>query len=228
MKLPRLSHPLPGLPAALLAACALALAGCTSPVALTDPVNDGPFYQPHNFVGEQALPAALRRVVLLPVHTSDPALAETAQTLDTVLLASLQKQSRFEVVVLAREDNRRWFGEEAFASTSALPHGYLDRIAARTGADALLFVDLTSYHPCRPLGMGFRAKLALAADSRIIWAFDEVLSTEDTGVTNAARRHELRTDRHGPPVDLSLAVLQSPGRFAAFVAESMFGTLPPR
>lgn len=228
MKIPR--HPVlpPRLPAAVLAILGLALAGCTSPVALTDPVRDGPFYQPRNFVGEAALPVALRRVVILPVHTADPELAETAGMLDAVLRGALQKQERFEVVVLSREDSRRWFGADSFASTAALPHGYVEKVAAKMGADALLFVDLTAYRPFRPLGLGFRAKLALASDSRIIWAFDEVLSTEDPGVTNAARRHELRSDRHGPPVDMSPAVLQSPGRFAAFVAESMFGTLPPR
>jgi hypothetical protein len=214
------------LPAGLLAL--LILAGCTSRPTLTDPLASQPFYQPRNHAGDAVLPITLRRVVLLPVCTDGIAPPETAVTLDRALLAALERQARFEVVTLSREDSRLWFGAAEYSSASALPPGYLGRIAAKFAADAVLFVDLTVYQPYRPLAVGFRAKLATTTEVRIVWTFDEVISAGDPGVANRARRQYLQADRASAPVDLSPTVLQSPGRFAAFAAEAMFQTLPPR
>jgi hypothetical protein len=214
------------LPTALLAL--LALTGCANQPGQSAPAAAAAPYQPRNFAGDLVLPATLRRVVLLPVCTGGIAPPETADVLDRALLAALQKQARFEVVVLSREESRLWFGAAEFSSTSALPPGYLGRIAAKFAADAVLFVDLTVYQPYRPLAVGFRAKLATTAEVRIAWTFDEVISAGDPGVAGRARRDYQQADRSGGQVDLSPTVLQSPGRFAAFAAEAMFRTLPPR
>ena len=203
------------------------VAGCQT-VPPYDAAYQGPFYRPRNFVGEQRLPAEIRRVVLLPISVQSLAHSETAATLDGVLAASLQRQQRFEVVVLSREECRSWFGHEAFASTAALPHGMFDRLAQRYAAEAVLFVDLTVYQAYRPQSIGLRAKLATLQDVRLLWTFDEVIAASDPAVSNSARRHALTEDRGLVPVDLSPAALQSPGRFAAFAADAMFATLPPR
>lgn len=226
----RAGLPLPGSPGrrALGVALTLLLAGCATPPALTDPVRHGPFYAPANFAGEPVLPAGMRRVLVLPISVEGAADEETGLMLDAVLLAALQKQARFEVVPLGRAEARRMFGAGAYASSAALPPGFLQALASRTGADAVLFTDLTTYEPYRPLTLGLRAKLATVRDVRLVWTFDEVISARDPAVANSARRHFLRGDRAAQPVDLSPAALQSPSRFAAYVAETMFGTLPPR
>ena len=213
---------LPGLAALWL------LAGCAGLPSLNEPQDTAPAYQPRNFAGDAALPATLRRVVLLPVYAGNVASPETAAALDQALLVALQKQVRFEVVPLPREQNRLRFGAGEFSSVSALPPGYVAKVAAEAGADAVLFVDLTVYQPYRPLAVGFRAKLATAAEVRLVWTFDEVISAGDPGVARSARRQYARADRSGEPVDLSATVLQSPGRFTAFAAAAMFSTLPPR
>lgn len=213
--------------AAALAAV-LVFGGCAEASMFSNPVHAGPFYKPRNFAGDKVLPAAIRRVVLLPVFVGAASTAESAAMLDQVMLVALQKQSRFEVVALSREDSRRWFGAAEFSSVSALPHDYIAKITAKFAADAVIFMDLTVYKPYRPLAVGLRAKLAIPANVRIIWTFDEIISAEDPGVTNSARRQFLEMDRSGQPLDLSPAVLQSPTRFATFAAESMFQTLPPR
>lgn len=213
---------------ALGVALTLLLAGCATPPSLTDPVRHGPFYAPVNFAGEPVLPAGMRRVLVLPVSVGSAADEDTGLMLDAVLLAALQKQARFEVVPLARAEARRLFGAGAYSSVATLPAGFLEALAGRTGADAVLFTDLTTYEPYRPLTLGLRAKLATVRDVRLVWTFDEVISARDPAVANAARRHFLRGDRVAQPVDLSPAALQSPSRFAAYVAETMFGTLPPR
>lgn len=213
----------------LCASAALLLAtGCETVPGRYDAVHTGPFYQPRNVVGEKQLPTDVRRVVVLPTATASVAPSETGETLDAVMVAALQKQQRFEVVRLTRDECRRWFGAEAYSSADALPHGLLEQLARRFAADAVMFVDLTVYQPYRPQTIGLRAKLATVREVRLLWSFDEVISAREPAVANSARRPFLKTDRGGQPLDLSPAALQSPSRFAAFAAETMFATLPPR
>jgi len=204
------------------------LSACAGLKAFQDPVKAGPFYAPKNFSGDPVMPAGIRRVVLLPVHTEGIATPETAASIDLALVSALQRQARFEVVVLTREESVRWFGAAEFASTEALPPGYLPKLAAKFAADAVLFVDLTVYAPYRPMVIGFRAKLATVQEVRLVWTFDEVVSAGDPTVANRARHEFLQTDRGSQPVDLSPTVLQNPSRFANFVAGAMFQTLPSR
>lgn len=212
----------------LLTAAALWLGGCETVPALDDPVRHGPFYAPRNFAGEIRLPVDIRRVVVLPVSAGAIVPTETAETLDQIVAQALLNQQRFEVVVMSRDDSRRWLGAGDFSSTAALPHGFLEHVAARYAADAVMFTDLTAYQPYRPQAIGFRAKLATVRDVRLVWTFDEVISADDPAVANSARRRFLKTDRATQPIDLSAGALQSPSRFATFAAEAMFATLPPR
>lgn len=211
-----------------LAIAALWLGGCETVPSMDDPVRYGPFYTPKNFVGEFRLPAEIRRVVVLPVSVGTQVPAETAETLDRIVAQALLSQQRFEVVAMSREDSSRWFGAGDFSSTAALPHGFLEYLAKRYAADAVVFTDLTVYQPYRPLAVGLRAKLATVREVRLIWTFDEIISAEDPAVANSARRRFLKTDRATQPVDLSASALQSPSRFVTFAAEAMFATLPPR
>lgn len=202
-------------------------AGCMSPSPL-DSARTGPFYQLTNYTGDAQLPANLRRVVLLPVSGGTVAPLESAQALDPVFLAELQKQNRFEVVPLSRAECRSQFHADEFRSTAALPHDFVAIVQRDHDADGVLFVDLTVYHPYRPLSVGVRAKLAtLHGDVRLLWTFDNVFSAADAAVANSARQHFLESDRGGVPYDLTPGVLQSPTRFAAYVASEVFRTLPP-
>lgn len=214
-------------PLALLGAV-LCLGGCESVPAIDDPVRFGPFYTPRNYSGDLMLPADIRRVVVLPVSGAGVAPVETASSLDQVIVAALQQMQRFEVIPLSREECIRWFGAGDYPSTDALPHGFLEEIARRFAADAVLFTDLTVYRPYRPQTIGLRAKLATVRDVRLLWNFDEVISADDPAVANSARRRYLKTDRATQPLDLSASALQSPSRFATFAAEAMFATLPAR
>lgn len=200
--------------------------GCGS-VNVGDPARVGPFHQPTNYSGEGQLPATLRRVVLLPVAGGSVASAESAATLGSVLLAELQKQNRFEILVLTREECLARFQVEEISSAAALPADFMARLRREYAADGVIFVDLTVYQPYRPLAIGLRAKLVLAeGDARLLWTFDDVFSATDPKVANAARRHFLETDRRGVPADFTQAVLQSPSRFASYAASQMFTTLP--
>ncbi|HYC71887.1 MAG TPA: hypothetical protein VEB66_11810 [Opitutaceae bacterium] len=209
----------------VLLAAALLMAGCASPRTLLSRRAAAGDYAPANVAAEPALPADLRRVAVLPVH--GPGESERAAiALDPVVAVALQRQARFEVVTVSRADCRRWFGAPSFASTGALPHDLLAEIARRHQADAVLFVDLTAERSYRPLLLGLRAKLATARDTRIVWAVDEIVSADQPAVAAGMSRAAASTK--GSVSATILDSIQSPSRFAAYVSDALFRTLPPR
>lgn len=214
--------------AALLAVLAmLVLGGCMHPPA-GDSARIGPFHAPLNVVGEVQLPPTLRRIVLLPVAGGTIATAESVAALNPVFLAALQKENRFEIVALTREELLHRFRTPELRSTATLPHDFMAILQREHAADGVMFIDLTVYKPYRPLVLGVRAKLAvLGDDARLVWTFDNVFSAADPAVANSARHFFLDSDHRDIPADLTPSVLQSPSRFAAFVAAQTFATLPP-
>lgn len=201
------------------------LAGCMSP-AINDPARVGPFFEPRN-VARDATLGGIRRVVLMPVCGAGAAAEETAADFDAVFRQALQRQNRFEVVVLSRAECQRRFGRTAISSAAALPHDLMPTLQRAYAVDAVLFVDVTTYRPYHPLVLGIRSKLATINTSRLVWSFDNVFSADDPLVAAGARHHYLESEHQDVPGDLTPAVLQSPGRFAAYVAYTMFLTLPP-
>ena len=132
------------LPGLALAACALA--GCdTMHPGIVDPARTGPFFTPSNYAGAARLPASIRRVVLLPVHGGEFASAEMCESLDPIFASALEKQLRFEVVTLPREECQKSFGVPDISLASALPHDFLQIVGEKYGAQAVLFVDITAY-----------------------------------------------------------------------------------
>lgn len=209
------------------------LTGCYSPparvaVQIETAASPVPPHAPVNHVGVAHLPPEVRRVVLLPVSGGALVTPEAAAALDPLFAAALQRRMRFEVVPVSRAWCRRYFGADEFSSAAALPHDFLTRLATDHAADAVLFVDVTAYRDHRPLTLGLRAKLAAVAGPRLLWSYDEILSTDDAAVAARAREYARATARPDGPVDLSHGVRQSPSRFAAFAADTVFGTLPPR
>jgi hypothetical protein len=212
-----------------VACAAFALAGCsTVHPGIADPARTGPFFAPHNYVGAARMPASVRRVVLLPVHGGAFATAEMSESLDPVFASALEKQLRFEVVTLSRDECEKSFGVPDISSASALPHDFLQIVGEKCGAQAVLFVDITAYRAYRPLTLGIRAKLASVADRSLIWTFDDLFSTTAPAVVNSVRRFYSPDEFGAVPFDLSPDALSSPGRFAGYVSDAVFKTLPPR
>lgn len=203
------------------------LAGCMNPPA-NDAARVGPFFHPTNQAGEPQLPANLHRVVVLPAAVGSVAPPESGAELDPIFITALQQTNRFEIVTINRDECARKFHVGEFSSTAALPHDFLAVLKREYAADAVLFIDVTVYKPYRPLAIGVRAKLATLEDTvRLLWTFDNVFSASDPAVANAARHFFLKSDRPDVPADMTQGVLQSPSRFARYVAAEMFSTLPP-
>jgi hypothetical protein len=189
------------------------------------PARTGPFYTPANHLGEASV-AGIRRVVVLPLWVGPDTPPESAAQLDEVFVAALQRQNRFEVVTLSRAQCLQRFHAAALSSAAALPHDLMATLGREFAADAVMFIDLTVFQPYQPLALGLRAKLASINDTRLVWSFDNVFAAEDPKVANSARHYFLDRDR-SVPADMTGAVLQSPARFATYVAAAMFDTLPP-
>jgi hypothetical protein len=207
----------------------LILAGCQSTRdQMSDRAHERQYFKPTNFNGETRLPVGLRRVLLLPVCGGTIVPPETATDLEEIFATELQKQLRFEVVRFTRTDCLRKFGQPEFSSVAALPHDFLAILGRDYAADAVLFLDVTSYHGYRPLALGVRAKLATVEQTRLLWTFDEIFSADDPAVSNSVRRFFGASDATGIPLNPAYGALQSPGKFATYVAAATFATLPPR
>jgi hypothetical protein len=215
-------------PWCFLAALACALAGCASKPSVTDHARRGPFFVPTNYTAEARLPASIQRVVLLPVHGGEVTTPEAAEALDSVFAAALNRQMRFEVVILTRDECQRSYGAPDIASTDALPHDFVEEVGRKYAADAVLFVDLTAYQTYRPLAVGIRAKLASVSDRKLVWAFDQIFSATDPRVADSARRFYAAGEMGPTPYDMTVGALQSPARFTAYAADAAFKTLPAR
>jgi hypothetical protein len=226
----RVPHRRSGAAIALVAlgAAVLALAGgCEVTKAMIDPVNIGPFFEVKNSTGVARLPATLRRVVLLPVAGTPDVPVDTLASFDPVMLAELQRKSRFEVVVADPSALERLCDHQRLLSSDTLPAQFLAVMSREYGADGVMFIDVTAVSTYQPLVLGLRAKLA-ATDGTILWAFDTLFTASEPAVANAARRYDRQRHASSDPGDTSYTVLRSPARFADYAAAAAFATLPPR
>lgn len=213
----------------LCGAVLLLVAGCeSSPAALLHKGRENRYFTPTNFSGDTRLPVNLHRVVMLPVSGGTIVPPETAASIEEVFVEQLQKTMRFEVVRISRAECLRRFGSPDFPSVGVLPHDFLPALGREYAAEAVLFVDITSYRGYRPLVLGVRAKLATVEQTRLLWSFDEVFSADDPLVGNSVRHFYASPDPSGIPLKSSQGALQSPGKFAAYVGAATFDTLPPR
>ncbi|HEY4300155.1 MAG TPA: hypothetical protein VGM73_04740 [Candidatus Didemnitutus sp.] len=204
------------------------LGGCANMPAFHAGHAAKPEYTPKNFSGEPVMPSGIHRVLLLPLAGGTVTDPDSVATFDPILHTALQRQSRFEVVTLSREECRNLFHAAEFSSAGALPNGFMEKLGRLYAVEAIMFVDLTVYRAYRPLELGFRAKLATVKDVRLVWSFDETFSASDPTLASSVQRYSTDHGEVDTPTQLAPKILQSPSRLAAFAADAMFKTLPPR
>lgn len=208
-------------------ACAALLAGCQS-IPLIDPARGGPFYTPANITGGPRLPDEVHRVVLLPLHGGVEIDDDTLERFTAAFAAELSRTQRFEVVTARGDEIRRLTGGRRIGSTDLLPPTLLSQMASTHGAQAALFVDITTFSAYPPLSLGVRAKLVRLRDGEILWGADNLFDSAQAPVVNSARRYSLDLGSGNGAGDLSHTILQNPTRFAAYAAFSTFSALPQR
>ena len=214
----------PGVCHALAALLAVFTGGCATlhwprtEVAVAPP--------PRNYFAPATPDGQFRRVALLPMSSgSFP--DQYVRALDAAFLSELSKRGLFEIVPVSRAQMEALFGERQFSSTETLPADALLRLQERCGVDGVLFTDLTHFSPYRPVSMGVRTKLVAVATGEIRWAFDDVFDAGNTAVAEAAKRFQLAcSNEHQPLTSDGGSILLSPSRFAKYVANETYASLP--
>jgi hypothetical protein len=211
----------------ILGAClAVGLSSCrTIDQDWDQPVGEA--FAPTNFYQRGPMPSSVRRVALLPLYSGEWDHVDLTG-LQQAFAAELGKHDQFEVVTVSPDRVHRIFGYDQVTSVEPISSDQFETLVREYGADAILFTDLTAYHPYRPLVMGVRCKLVESASVEILWSFDTVFDSGNPTVSTAARRYHL--DESAPPYPLqnSSSILQSPLRYTKYVADAVFATLPER
>jgi hypothetical protein len=187
----------------------------------------GEAFVPTNYYQKGPIPPSVRRVALLPLYSGEWDHIDLTG-LQQAFAAELGKHVQFEVVSVSPERLHRIFGVDQITSVEPIAADKFETLVREFGADAILFTDLTAYHPYRPIVMGIRCKLVESDSVDILWSFDTVFDSGNPTVSTAARRYHL--DESAPPYPLqnSSSILQSPLRYSKYVADAVFATLPER
>ena len=180
---------------------------------------------PSNFYLDEAKIANIQRVVMMPVHAPNAGLTSEAE-IDQQFLSKLTETQLFEVVYISREDLTRRFGQRSFSSASVLQNTLFEYIYEFSSADAVVFFDLTTYHPFQPIQVGIRGKMITLQDQEIVWAVDEIYDACTKSVSKEAIQYEKKHLTQFEPSKQYDSILMSPTRFMAYSAEKCILTLP--
>lgn len=208
----------------------LVLVGGCKTATLADPVT-GANYRPQNFYRSLgSLPVNIRRVAVLPVTCSDGSsdLDYGRDLLENVITEELAKTKKFEVITVTPEQLRVWTGRTSWKAEETLPADIFTVLKHALDCDAVLFGRVTQYRAYPPLTVGFSFKLVEVGSAEFVWAADEVFDSSEPSVVNSARRYQLSREQLPATLADSRSILNSPGGFGRYAANSVFQTLPAR
>ncbi|MEI6034841.1 MAG: hypothetical protein WCS65_11255 [Verrucomicrobiae bacterium] len=171
-----------------------------------------------------AWPEGFDRVAALPIYSTTPT-GGAIQDLDEIFRGELSKLLPFEVVPISRAELIPIIGENQIASTSIIPPKLVQYLKTKYAVQGIVFTDMPLYRPYRPINIAVRSKLAQTSDMQILWSASGILDSSEPGIAASALQYADR-NLHGPGSGDSQLILQSPRRYAAFVANGLYGTLP--
>lgn len=190
-------------------------------VAKADP------FKPTNIYPVERLPLHFTRVALLPCFYHDPD-NSILKFCDQVFYQELAQERIFEIIQLSTDDLHTIIGHKRLPSTGKLPANFLKIIEDYTGANGVLFVDLDSYKPFRPMSLGVRSKLVDLKTGEFMWAIDETFDAGHASVIVGASQFQEISQVRALSDRTNGSVLHSPRNFTKYVASTIFSTLPKR
>ena len=182
---------------------------------------------PKNLYPIERLPTHFNRVVVLPCFYSDQD-SPILDYVDEVFHQELSQERIFETLRLSPEQMKEHFGVERVASNLPLPENFLMRLEELTAANGVLFVDIDSYRPYRPLALGVRSKLVDLKTGEFMWAIDETFDSGHADVIAGTKVFQNQSQVRAISAKTSGSVMHSPRIFAKYVASSCFSTMPMR
>jgi len=184
-------------------------------------------FTPTNIYPVERLPLHFTRVALLPCFHEDPD-SPVLEFCDQIFHQELSQERIFEIVKLSPEDLKNIFGTRRVSSTRNLPANFLKIIESQTGANGVMFIDLDSYRPFRPMSLGVRSKLVDLKTGEFMWAIDETFDAGHASVIVGASQFQETSQVRALSNKTNGSVLHSPRNFTKYVASTVFSTLPKR
>ena len=184
-------------------------------------------YTVTNLYPIERLPSYFNRVVVLPVYTKDedsPLLAFA----DDVFRQEIIQQRIFETIHISPSQMQSIFGKTRVSSVDPLPNNFLSRLEFESQANGVLFIEVLSYRPYRPISLSVRAKLVDIKTGELNWAVDEMIDAGHASVQFAAQQFQSRSQVRALSDKTQGSTIQSPRVFTKFAASMIFETLPNR
>jgi hypothetical protein len=206
------------------------LASAASPMSYDwSPWSSQAAYRPDNVLAVQIWPQAVKRVAVLPLTCGLAEVpADYFSAHDPIWRAALQGSHRAEFVSVSRADLLRWIGKSSVSTAEALPPDFLERLSAFTGADAVAFLEVTSFSPYGSISIGFRARITEVRFKSTLWAIEDVIQMDDTSVSQVAKDVLSRRESRSSTASELNGVRLTPSRAIGYVAAAIAQTLPPR
>lgn len=208
----------------LMAVLSTCFVGCTSPRlewAMRDKPVGTPF-SPQNLYRADELPPQIQRVLFVPVKSEHVGWKESAR-INEIFIAELRRSERFSVVesdskLALSKSNKR----------SSLDLKALAAMAEQYDVQAILELKLTHFRAYKPLAIGVDARLFTLDPEKpeIVWALDSLFDAGQDSVALGARMHAQGYHQQVFPLASTYSSLSVPSRFAAYVAHTVFRTLP--
>ena len=169
--------------------------------------------------------SSVQRVVLMPManQTAYPKIADEMQS---NLAAELQRAGRFDIVVATREDPgakaRDVFANGRFDEVELL------RIAREHQAQAVLFGQVTQYHPYNPPRVGLSLLMIHPAEGIAIASAEGLWDARETETATQAKQLYAQTLSWPQSALNSDRVLELPDVFQRFVSHQIASSLMPQ
>lgn len=168
--------------------------------------------------------SAIQRVVLMPL-ANQTAYPKVSEEMQTNLAAELQRAGRFDIVVATKEEAsakaRDIFAKGQFDEVELL------RIARDYQAQAVLFGQVTQYHPYNPPRVGLSLLMIHPAEGIAIATSDGLWDAREIATANQAKQLYGKSLSWPQSMIGADRVLESPDVFQRFVSQQIAVSLMP-
>jgi len=168
------------------------------------------------------IPCCIQRVAVLPLSSSEQLEERDLVSLDQILARELRKTTLFEVISINRDQLESLGGIRQLSPKQPMSVELYEKLTHQLGADAVLYSELSAYHPYRPLCMGLSVQLIDSDSQKTVWAFDHVFDSAALPVQLGATRYAESLQATTYPFNEKATILLSPRLFFQYVAFEAF------
>jgi hypothetical protein len=205
----------------LLIAVAVGTGCAHKHAAMMSPARPAPYQQ---FISPTFDWSSVQRVVLMPL-ANQTAYPKVTQELQANLAAELQRAGRFDIVVATRDD-------PGARAQDVFTRGHFDelellRVAREYQAQAVLFANVTQYHPYSPPRVGLSLLLVSPAEGVAIASSDGLWDARETETAAQAQTFYKQTLNWPQSLLGSNRAMESPDVYQRFVCQQVASSLTP-